>query len=311
MTTRRAIRPACPCLTSSRAQRAGLSSVLPRACFCRSLAAPCRRPAAAAFSARATGTARMRRYPHRVRSITEILSFPPASFAASIRFCRSRQASRSPATTDRCCCRRACRTARPGHIRYRSPGMTSCWWVSSSTVSSTPTARVTRFLLAENAACSGDEAGVDLLLQQRVIARDLHQAAAAESVGSASRRHGRRAAVVAEQRPPASCPCPRTGVELDALKMARLALSTQMSIARRTSASVACALASRSQRPELGADEARSPCCWPPRPRCSRPCRRPARPARRFVERDRVLVVAARATWVDGGEELDREGHGR
>jgi len=31
--------------------------------------------------------------------------------------------------------------------------------------------------------------------------------------------------------------------------MARLALSTQMSMARRTSASLACALASRSQRP--------------------------------------------------------------
>ena len=39
------------------------------------------------------------------------------------------------------------------------------------------------------------------------------------------------------------------GLELAALKMARLALSTQMSIARRTSASVALALASRSQRP--------------------------------------------------------------
>ena len=39
------------------------------------------------------------------------------------------------------------------------------------------------------------------------------------------------------------------GLELAALKMARLALSTQMSIARRTSVSVALALASRSQRP--------------------------------------------------------------
>ena len=39
------------------------------------------------------------------------------------------------------------------------------------------------------------------------------------------------------------------GFALAALKMARFALSTQMSIARRTSASVAWALASRSQRP--------------------------------------------------------------
>ncbi len=41
------------------------------------------------------------------------------------------------------------------HSRYMSPGITSCRWVSSTTVSSTPTARVTRFLFAENAACSG------------------------------------------------------------------------------------------------------------------------------------------------------------
>ena len=39
------------------------------------------------------------------------------------------------------------------------------------------------------------------------------------------------------------------GLLLAALKMARLALSTQMSIARRTSVSVALSLASRSQRP--------------------------------------------------------------
>ncbi len=39
------------------------------------------------------------------------------------------------------------------------------------------------------------------------------------------------------------------GLELAALKIARLALSTQMSIARRTSASLAWLLASRSQRP--------------------------------------------------------------
>jgi hypothetical protein len=39
------------------------------------------------------------------------------------------------------------------------------------------------------------------------------------------------------------------GFELAALKIARLALSTQMSIARRTSVSVACPVASCSQRP--------------------------------------------------------------
>jgi hypothetical protein len=39
------------------------------------------------------------------------------------------------------------------------------------------------------------------------------------------------------------------GFELAALKMARLALSTQMSIARRTSVSVAAAEASASHRP--------------------------------------------------------------
>jgi hypothetical protein len=39
------------------------------------------------------------------------------------------------------------------------------------------------------------------------------------------------------------------GLELAALKIARLAFSTQMSIARRTSASVAWAVASVSQRP--------------------------------------------------------------
>ena len=39
------------------------------------------------------------------------------------------------------------------------------------------------------------------------------------------------------------------GLELAALKIARLALSTQMSIARRTSASLALAPASPSQRP--------------------------------------------------------------
>jgi hypothetical protein len=39
------------------------------------------------------------------------------------------------------------------------------------------------------------------------------------------------------------------GLELAALKMARLALSTQMSIARRTSVSVAWPAASCSQRP--------------------------------------------------------------
>jgi hypothetical protein len=45
------------------------------------------------------------------------------------------------------------------------------------------------------------------------------------------------------------------GLELAALKMARLALSTQMSIARRTSASVACWAGFAQPAAELGADE--------------------------------------------------------
>jgi hypothetical protein len=85
-----------------------------------------------------------------------------------------------------------------------------------------------------------DQAGVDLLLQQRVVARDLLHAGRRAAVGA-------RVADMAHQQPlprntastsvvpmPAYC-----GLELAALKMARLALSTQMSIARRTSASLA------------------------------------------------------------------------
>ena len=84
-------------------------------------------------------------------------------------------------------------------------------------------------------------------------------------------------------------------VGLAALKIARLALSTQMSIARRTSASVAFSDASSSQRPssllmnEVTMLLATSPAL------AKRPCRRQGEQPGALVHRHRILVVAARA----------------
>jgi hypothetical protein len=101
-----------------------------------------------------------------------------------------------------------------------------------------------------------DQAGVDLFLQQRMVARDLLQAPGAQAVAResptwpSSSRLSRKTATTSVVPMPAYC-----GLELAALKMARLALSTQMSIARRTSASLAWDAGLAQPAAELGADE--------------------------------------------------------
>jgi hypothetical protein len=102
----------------------------------------------------------------------------------------------------------------------------------------------------ERRLLGGDEARVDLLLQERVVVRDLHQPARALPIAA-------RVADVAEQEPVLAEDAdderrPHAGVlrvRVRGVEDRRLALSTQMSIARRTSVSVADSDASASQRP--------------------------------------------------------------
>ena len=57
--------------------------------------------------------------------------------------------------------------------------------MSGGTTASMPSARVTRFLLSEYLACSGGEhAAVDLLLQQRMIVRELLEAVDAQPIAA-------------------------------------------------------------------------------------------------------------------------------
>src|SRR5205085_1894945 len=84
--------------------------------------------------------------PRTLASITEILSFPPASLAASINAPAASSSESFPCNSWLMLSSSSMSDSPSEHRRYTSPGMRSCKWVSSSTVSSTPTARVTRFL---------------------------------------------------------------------------------------------------------------------------------------------------------------------
>ena len=102
------------------------------------------------------------------------------------------------------------------------------------------------------------------------------------------------------------------GFELAALKIARLALSTQMSIARRTSVSVAVSEASREPAAELGLDERGGHAAGHLAGVVAAHAVGQHHQRGRLVDDDRVLVVVARPAGVRGAVELERHHrHGR
>ena len=143
-----------------------------------------------------------------------MLSRPPLSLAICTSCWRSELevARRASAASCRCPRPRPCRTGRPSTAGRCRRAARRYSWISGSTLGSMPSARVTRFLFCDVLRLlGGDQAAVDLLLQQRMVARHLLELPAAQAVEARvadvrDRARGCRR----RARPRAWCPCPRT-----------------------------------------------------------------------------------------------------